>query len=84
MKPPAFHYIMFGRDVVLPMDNLLKPHWKYMMEDHHQLIIEQQHRLFSQAKRRIHRAQKKKNEKMNKDKKEVDLGVWDPVYYKII
>lgn len=43
------YYMLFGRDVVLLIDNLLKPHRKYMGEDHHQLIIEQQHRLFVQA-----------------------------------
>ena len=50
------YYMIFGRDVVLPEDNLLKPRRKYMGEDHHKLIIERQHRIFAQARRRIARA----------------------------
>ena len=39
------YYMLFWRDVVLPVDNFLKPRRKYMGEDHHCLIIEQQHKL---------------------------------------
>lgn len=67
--------MLFDRNVVLPMDNLLKSRRKYKMEDHHELIIEQQYRLFVQAKRRIQRAQKKRNGEMNKDRNEVEPGV---------
>ena len=49
------HYMLFGHDVVLPVDNLLKPRWKYMGEDHHRLI-EQQHKTFVRARDRIRRA----------------------------
>jgi len=76
------YYMLFGRDVVLPVDNLLKPRRKYMGEDHHRLIIEQQHKTFVKARRRIRRAQKKRNEAINKDRRKIELGVGDPVYYR--
>lgn len=78
----SLYHSLFVRDVVLLMDNLLKPRRKYMLADHHQLLIEMQHRL-KKIKMRIQMAQKKRDEKMNKDRKEVGLGVWDPVFYKI-
>ena len=77
------YYMIFGRDVVLPVDNLLKPRRKYMGEDHHKLIIERQHKTSAQARRRIARAQKRRNERINKEREEVSLGLGDPVYYKV-
>ncbi len=50
------YYMLFGRDVVLPVDNLLKPRRKYMGEDHHRLIIEQQHKTFVRVRDRIREA----------------------------
>ena len=47
------YYMLFGRDVVLPVDNLLKPCRKYMGEDHHRLIIKKQHNIFIRAQDRI-------------------------------
>lgn len=79
--PP--YYMLFGRDVVLPIDNLLRPRRKYMGEDHHQLILEQQHKVFTQVRRRIRRAQKRRNDRINKNRKEFNFQVGDPVYYKV-
>lgn len=75
-------YALFGRDVVLSVDNLLKPRRKYMGEDHHRLIIEHQHKTFVRARGRMRRAQKKRNERINKDRTQVSLDVGDPVYYR--
>ena len=73
------YYMLFGHDVVLPVDNLLKPRRKYMGEDH-RLIIEQQHKTFVRARDRIRRAQKKRNHAINKSRRKVELDVGDPVY----
>ena len=75
--------MIFGRDVMLPVDNLLKPCRKYMGEDYHKLIIERQHKIFAQARRRIARVQKRRNERVNKEREEISLGLGDPVYYKV-
>lgn len=45
------YYMLYGRDVVLPIDNLLKPRRKYMGEDHHKIILQKQHQVFVQARR---------------------------------
>lgn len=57
----SVYHMLFGDDVVLAIDNLLKSRRKYMGEDHHRLIIEQQAKLFNRAKERIKRTQKKRN-----------------------
>lgn len=49
--------MLFRRDVVLPVDNLLKPRKKYTKENQHRLIIEQQDKLFTQAWKRTKMAQ---------------------------
>ena len=61
--------MIFGRDVVLPVDNLLKPRRKYMGEDHHNLIIERQHKTFAQTRQRIAHMQKRRNERVNKERR---------------
>ena len=53
-----------------------------MGEDHHKRILEQQHKIFAQARRKIERAQKKRNKRVNQNRKEVELGIGDPVYHK--
>ena len=78
----SLYYMLFGCDVVLPVDNLLKPHRKYIGKDHHRLIIEQQHKTFVRARDRIRCAQKKRNYAINKDRRKVELDVGDPVYYR--
>ena len=37
------YYLLYGRDVVLPLDNLLKPRLKYQGEDMHQIALQEQH-----------------------------------------
>ena len=75
--------MLFGRDIVLPGDNLLKPRRKYMGEDHRRLIFEQWHKTFDLAWRRIRRAQKRRNNAINKNQQEIKLGAGDPVYYQV-
>lgn len=69
------YYMLFGRDVVLSVDDLVKLHKKYMGEDQHQLFIEKQPKLFVQARRRIKKAQKRRNAKLNIGKEVVELGI---------
>ena len=77
------NYLVYGRDVVLPIDNLSRPRRKYLEEDHHRIILEQQHKIFTQVRRRIRRAQKKRNGGININREEVSFKIRDPVYYKI-
>ena len=78
----SLYYMLFERDVVLSVDNLLRPRRKYVGEDHYRLVIEQQHKIFVQTQRRIKRAQKRRNSIVNKSHQEVKFDVGDPVYYR--
>ena len=77
------YYLVYGRDIVLPIDNLLRPRKKYLGEDRHRINLEQQHKIFTQVRRRIRRAQKRRNDRMNKNREEVSFKIGDPVCYKI-
>ena len=77
------YYLVYGRDVVLPIDNLLRPRKKYPGEDHHRIILEQQHKIFTQVRRIIRRTQKRRNDRINKNREEVSFKIGDLVYYKI-
>ena len=76
------YYLVYGRDVVLPINNLLRLRMKYLGEDHHRIILEQQHKIFTRV-RRIRRAQKRRNDRINKNIEEVSFKICDLVYYKI-
>ena len=39
-------YLVYNGDVVLPIDNLLKPRSKYQESDMHQMALQEQHRAF--------------------------------------
>ena len=72
------NFLLLGRDVILPIDNLLKPRRKYFGEDIHRIILQHQHKIFMQAKQRIKRAQKKRNERINKSRNEIVLKIRRP------
>ena len=76
------YFLLFWRDVILPIDNLLKPRRKYVGEDFDQIILQNQHNISMRARQRIKRAQKKRNERVNLGRKEVTLKIGDPVYHK--
>ena len=76
----SLYYMLFGRDVVLPVDNLLRPWRKYVGEDRHRFVIEQQYKISVQAQRKIKRAKKRRKSIVNKSRREVKLDAGDPVY----
>ena len=54
------YFWLFGRDIILPIDNLLKPSRKYVGEHFHRMILQHEHKIVMQAKQRIKRAQKER------------------------
>ena len=73
-------YLLFTRDPVLPLDNLLQPRRKYLGEDYHKIALERQHEAFMHVKRNIRKARQR--QKRYHDRKAVDIQyeVGDPVY----
>ena len=76
------YYLLYGRDVVLPLDNLLKPRLKYQGEDMHQIALQEQHKAFMLVHGRLRKQQRKQAKYANKKRKDITYKVGDPVFYK--
>ena len=75
-------FLLYNRDVVLPLDNILKPRVKYQGEDMHQISLEIQHESFMEVHRNLKKAQKTQAFYTDRKAKPVTLQIGDPVYYK--
>ncbi|MCG7879415.1 MAG: RNase H-like domain-containing protein, partial [Candidatus Thiodiazotropha endolucinida] len=75
------YYLLYNRDVVLPVDNILQPRRKYLGEDFHEVALQEQHRAFVHVRNYLQQAKKRQAKYADKNTKEVELKVGDPVYY---
>lgn len=75
-------FLLFNRDVVLPLDNILKPRRKYTGEDLHQIALKQQHKAFFQVHQNLKASRRRHVKYANKNASLVKFEVGDPVYYK--
>ena len=77
-------FLLYNRDVVLPIDNLLKPTRKYLCEDYHQIALQEQHKAFVSVRNHLKKAKKKQAKYADRGTKTVEFEIGDPVFYKII
>ncbi len=75
-------FLLYNRDVVLPIDNLMKPRRKYQGQDLHQIILQEQHKAFQMVRRNLKKAKKRQAKYADRNSKEIDFQINDPVYYK--
>jgi len=75
-------FLLYNRDVVLPIDNILQPRRKYLGEEPHLIALEHQHKSFRAVHRHLKRAKRRQAAYANRGRKEVTLGIGDPVYFK--
>ncbi len=75
-------FLLYNRDVVLPVDNLMKPRRKYQGEDSHQIALQEQHKSFTLVRRHLKKAKKRQAQYANKGTKSIEFQVNDTVYYK--
>ena len=76
-------FLLYNRDPILPLDNILKPRQKYLGEEFHKIAIQQQHKNFIHVVKQLNQNKIKEVEKSklrNKNKEEFKIG--DAVYYK--
>ena len=73
-------FLLYNRDVVLPLDTILKPRRRYQGEDLHKIALEQQHKSFTSVHRHLKQAKKKQKEYVDRTAKEETIQVGDPVY----
>ena len=76
-------FLLFNRDVVLPLDKILKPRRKYTCEDMHQIALEQQHKSFVLVHHRLKQAKKRYAKYADRNSKLIAFEVGDPVLYKV-
>ena len=74
-------YLLYNRDVVLPVDNILKPRRKYVGEDYHEIVLQEQHKAFVHVRNHLKKAKKRQAKYADKGAKPIDFKVGDPVYY---
>ncbi|CAC5423266.1 unnamed protein product [Mytilus coruscus] len=75
-------FLLYNRDPVLPIDNLLKPRRKYVGEDPHKILLEQQHKSFVLVHRNLTKSKEKQKQNADKNRQEINLEIGNPVYYK--
>ena len=74
--------ILYNRDPVLPIDNLLLPRQKTNSESYHDLAFENIHKTFLQVMKNMKKAKIQRNEYANRKRKKGYFEVGDPVYLK--
>ena len=52
-------FLLYNRDVVLPIDNIMKPRRKYLDEDYHQIALQKQHKAFVSVRNLLKKAKKR-------------------------
>ena len=70
-------FMLYNRDVVLPIDNLLKPRRKYQGEELHQIALQEQHKLFTLVRRYLKQAKKRQAKYADKGTKQVEFQIND-------
>ena len=75
-------YLLYSRDPVLPLDNILKPRRKYLGDEAHKIALQQQHMSFAVVQNKLRKEKKRKRKYANKNRKLVELKVGDPIYLK--
>ena len=74
--------LLYGRDAVLPIDNILQPRRKYYGEDTHKILLEGQHEAFLRCHRRQKKMKKRQKKYADIKRSDVVFQVGDPVYLK--
>ena len=73
-------YLMFTRDPVLPLDNLLKPRRRYLGEDYHKIALERQHEAFMNVRKSVRKARQRQKKYHDRRATNVQYQIGDPVY----
>ena len=73
-------FLLYNRDVVLPLDNILQPKRKHVEEEQQKIALQQQHKLFTFVHNHMKRAKKRQARYAETGSKQVDFQVGDPVY----
>ena len=73
-------FLLYNRDVVLPLDTILKPQRRYVGENQHEIALQEQHKSFVRVHRRLKEVKRKQKEHSDEGSKMENLQVGSPVY----
>lgn len=76
------YYLLYNRDVVLPLDNILRPRRLYYGDEHHAIALQEMHRTFTLVRSNLKKARKEAIDRSRCKTKDVEFEVGDLVYYK--
>ncbi|XP_046368484.2 uncharacterized protein K02A2.6-like [Haliotis rufescens] len=74
------YFLLYNRDVVLPVDNLLRPRRKYAGDEEHKTALQQQHKAFVLVHKNMKKAKKDRPDMPTGAVNKIKVG--DPVYYR--
>ena len=75
-------FLLYNRDVVLPIHNILQLRRKYVGEEYHRTALQEQHKSFVTVRNHPRKAKKRQAKYADRGPKEIEYKVGDPVYYK--
>ena len=73
-------FLLYNRDVVSSIDNILQPRRTYVGEEYHQIALQEQHKSFVTERNHIRKAKKRQAKYAHRRTKEIEYNVGDPVY----
>ena len=73
-------FLLCNRDVVLPLDTILKPHKRYYGDDKFQICLQNQHKSFTLVHRHMKESKKRQKEYADRGSKDDNFQVGHPVY----
>ena len=76
------YFLLYNRDVVFPLDNLLKPRCKSQGKETHQIALEQQYKTFMSVYRHMKQEKRKQAKYADRNSEDTEFKINDPVYYK--
>ena len=76
------YFMVFGRDAILPVDNMLGTHLPYYGDEFHKYMLSRNHQIYRSVFQNIKSSRRRRNKHANKNAKLVDFQINDAVYYK--
>jgi hypothetical protein len=75
-------YLLYNRDPILPVDQLLQPRQRYHGEEYHKIALQEQHNTFLSVYKNLKKAKREQASYAGKTAKDIKFEIGDPVFYK--
>ena len=61
-------YLLYGRDVTIPLNNILKPRWLCYGDTHHEIALQEQHHAFTLIRSNLKKIKQRQADHLNRKK----------------